>query len=133
MEKTITDDYGRDVDVYTSLNGSVHVTINDGQVAMSNLNRGQLRSLIEALRQADAETRTEREIELRYDVHDGLPEVRAIGLRPGSVREYAQGNISGPVSEASARSWWDRVRENRGEFRNAQVITVGFPDEPTEG
>lgn len=138
MEKTI---YGNDGTVTVVESSHGITTIHMDNAYQWDLDRAQVRALIEALRQADAETRAECEVIVRR--HEDGTGVRAYGLEPGSIHErlLASWNSSGPIHGLTtdrARAWWEETRatlyarNNYQQFINATVICVGFPDEPTE-
>lgn len=90
--------------------------------------RAQTRALIEALRQADAETRTEREVIVRKRLEGDSLDV--VGLEPNDVHERFV--AAGPASTIdAAKVWWKRVSETMSkarEHKDAPVTFVGFDD-----
>jgi hypothetical protein len=96
------------------------------------LPRPQLRALIEALRQADAETRTKREIVVRHE--QGVTE--AFGLHPGIIEEEKLLEMTeshgDSLSRMDAERWAHEVVQV-GPWELATVYFHGFPDEPTDG
>lgn len=92
-----------------------------------NLPRPQLRALIEALRQADAETRTGPEIVLRRE--DGR--TTAYLLQPGSTHEAQLFPAFPQTAVASEAVAFARDAVAGSGLASASITTVGFPDEPT--
>lgn len=133
MEKTITDAVGGEIIIEAFASGRVGININDADddMASSYLDRPQLRALIEALRQADAETRTEREIIVRRE--QGVTE--AFGLLPGIAEEVNLGEMAQPDRDPANRDHtqaWAREYVAVRQWYGATIYLSGFPDEPTE-
>lgn len=135
MQKDIHDDDRDTVTITTEQTfrpGKLEIAVCDGQTSSWYGNRAQLRALIEALRQADAETRTDHEIIVRRE--QGVTE--AFGLFPGLVEEANLGDMNQPGRDPANRAHveaWAREYVAVRQWYGATVYLSGFPDESTEG